>query len=394
MFSRIKPDRTPLPLLRDEERADLMNARDALQRELEQKKKPDLPSFERIILYIDDLDRCPPEKVVEVLQAIHLLLCFPLFVVVVAVDARWVSRSLMVRYKELIADDRTANRGKHVTLAADERRPADAQDYLEKIFQIPYWVRRMDAKASQTFVDSLAKLFVTKDAPIPGGVKDATLAQGQPNYSGSEASPIPQEQLALKSQGHSLSPPSASSGGVSAGDSSDSRLPQTKSSAPKFIPMTLSDDEKRTLAAFAPFVGSSPRRAKRYLNLYLLLKTSMQPASAQPGKDRRINERAIITLLAIVTALGPDDEFFEILSDFHAEAGDLKSLIVSLKKEPSARSSTRSAKRDNSTAVSSRKSGEVVFKLLELNIRDSVDQGGAMVAALRRYSPTVRRYCF
>lgn len=86
-----KPDRTPLPLLRDEERADLMNARDALQRELEQKKKPDLPSFERIILYIDDLDRCPPEKVVEVLQAIHLLLCFPLFVVVVAVDARWVS---------------------------------------------------------------------------------------------------------------------------------------------------------------------------------------------------------------------------------------------------------------------------------------------------------------
>lgn len=52
------------------------------------------PSFERIILYIDDLDRCPPVKVVEVLQAVHLLLSFPLFVVIVAVDARWVSRAL------------------------------------------------------------------------------------------------------------------------------------------------------------------------------------------------------------------------------------------------------------------------------------------------------------
>src|SRR4051794_9487914 len=31
----------------------------------------------RIVLYIDDLDRCPPAKVVEVLQAVHLLLAFP-----------------------------------------------------------------------------------------------------------------------------------------------------------------------------------------------------------------------------------------------------------------------------------------------------------------------------
>ncbi|WP_269112312.1 P-loop NTPase fold protein, partial [Lentzea aerocolonigenes] len=45
--------------------------------------------LERIILYVDDLDRCPPRRVVELLQAIHLLLAFPLFVVVVGVDSRW-----------------------------------------------------------------------------------------------------------------------------------------------------------------------------------------------------------------------------------------------------------------------------------------------------------------
>ena len=52
----------------------------------------------RIILYIDDLDRCPDSKVIEVLQAVHLLLAFPLFVVVVAVDARWLAHALQSRY--------------------------------------------------------------------------------------------------------------------------------------------------------------------------------------------------------------------------------------------------------------------------------------------------------
>jgi hypothetical protein len=50
-------------------------------------------TINRIVLYIDDLDRCPPERVVKVLQAVHLLLAFPLFVVVVAVDARWLAQS-------------------------------------------------------------------------------------------------------------------------------------------------------------------------------------------------------------------------------------------------------------------------------------------------------------
>ena len=40
--------------------------------------------FDRIILYIDDLDRCEPEQVVAVLQAVHMLLFFPLFAVFVA----------------------------------------------------------------------------------------------------------------------------------------------------------------------------------------------------------------------------------------------------------------------------------------------------------------------
>jgi hypothetical protein len=44
--------------------------------------------IDRIVLYIDDLDRCTPRQVVEVLQAVHLLLALDLFVVVVGVAPR------------------------------------------------------------------------------------------------------------------------------------------------------------------------------------------------------------------------------------------------------------------------------------------------------------------
>ena len=55
--------------------------------------------IDRIVLYIDDLDRCSPKQVVEVLQAVHLLLALDLFVVVVGVDPRWLLRSLRREFR-------------------------------------------------------------------------------------------------------------------------------------------------------------------------------------------------------------------------------------------------------------------------------------------------------
>lgn len=90
---------------------------------------------ERIVLYIDDLDRCPADKVVDVLQAVHLLLAYPLFVVVVGVDPRWLSHSLSTTYDGAFAGAGSAN-------GPDVRRTTP-QNYLEKIFQIPVSLRPM-----------------------------------------------------------------------------------------------------------------------------------------------------------------------------------------------------------------------------------------------------------
>ena len=54
----------------------------------------------RIILFIDDLDRCDePDKVVEVLEAMQLLVKTDLFVVVPAIDLRLTAFSGMTRMR-------------------------------------------------------------------------------------------------------------------------------------------------------------------------------------------------------------------------------------------------------------------------------------------------------
>lgn len=90
------------------------------------------PPIRRIVLYVDDLDRCPPARVVEVLESVHLLLAFPLFVVVVGVDIRWVSQALRERYPQQLSGAMGL---------------ASPVDYLEKVFQFRSGCRRWTRSA-------------------------------------------------------------------------------------------------------------------------------------------------------------------------------------------------------------------------------------------------------
>ena len=112
---------------------------------LEDLRKAGQRPIDRIILYVDDLDRCQPSQVVEVLQAVHLLLAFDIFNVVVGVDGRWLERSLSSEY---------GNTGK-VTDRDTRPSPFRAQNYLEKIFQIPYSLGALDRDTFGTLVQGL-----------------------------------------------------------------------------------------------------------------------------------------------------------------------------------------------------------------------------------------------
>lgn len=78
----------------------------------------------RVVLYIDDLDRCSPDIVVEVLEAVQLLVKNRLFIAVIAIDERYINRALAKHYQGVLSR---------------QGRPSPA-DYLEKIIQIPYRV--------------------------------------------------------------------------------------------------------------------------------------------------------------------------------------------------------------------------------------------------------------
>ncbi|MBT9500961.1 MAG: hypothetical protein IV092_06935 [Burkholderiaceae bacterium] len=238
----------------------------------------EIPVFNRIVLYIDDLDRCAPAKVVDVLQAVHLLLGFPLFVVLVAVDVRWVSRALESHYPTTLAAPGQPQTGSIAT----------AHDYLEKIFQIPYWVRPMTPEASATFLahrSTSAEL-----APPP-----------PPAPSSLPAPPALPPQTLPKAPGASEpEPPSASTPNSPPAQVEPPPAPPAPTPRTPVFSLNFSADEREFMATLAPFVGGSPRRALRFLNVYRVMKSSLgaEELSLLAGQQ---GHRALMTHVAVVT---------------------------------------------------------------------------------------------
>lgn len=89
----------------------------------------------RILVTIDDLDRCEPQKAVEVLQAVKLLLNFDSFIVSLGIDARIITRAVEEHYKNMLG-------------------PAGASgyEYLDKIIQIPFRIPQPNPEEIKVFI--------------------------------------------------------------------------------------------------------------------------------------------------------------------------------------------------------------------------------------------------
>ncbi|MGO7837235.1 P-loop NTPase fold protein [Rhizobium johnstonii] len=234
-------------------------------------------SFDRIILYIDDLDRCPPEQVVQVLQAVHLLLSFPLFVVVVAVDTRWVSRSLEAHYAGLLADPSTKYDG------------ASANDYLEKIFQIPYWVRPMTREASIALLSSLSAV----PRPSPGAQIAATSISAT-DRGPQQETPDSRKPIDVPTAGI----PEMDNGAEQRSDQRSASTQDPLPQPPAARALTLIDAERRYMSTIAPWVGSTPRRTLRFLNIYRVIKASLDASNL--ARLEGGGYRSLMTQLALI----------------------------------------------------------------------------------------------
>jgi hypothetical protein len=261
---------------------------------------PDVP--DRIVIYIDDLDRCTPTQVYAVLQAVHLLLAFRLFVVVVGVDVDWVEHALSKEFPSS-------------TPARSQGQNSLAIRYLEKIFQLPFWLQRLSTHGSDggsygRFVRGILRIEQTQNNGVdPGEYSNDVRAEGP------EATDETEEVQPDLIPGQTRSPETGEK---------RSSLDESLST------VELTEPEIAFLAgdAIGQLAGREPRTVKRFINLYRLIRARL----TTPERERFLGGRTepeqypvVAVLIAIETGLSSETvaEFYNELKQL--TASDLSS---------------------------------------------------------------------
>lgn len=257
----------------------------------------------RIVLYIDDLDRCPPDIVAKVLQAVHLLLAFPLFVVVMGVDARWLSRSLTKHYEGLLASGERD----------EDHESATPQDYLEKIFQIPFWLRPMPLDSTGRLLTALTQVDPSPRSDATGGpgieeTRGSTTAEnrGQTGPTSEYAADAPtRDQHSSTAPTPDLTTQTGSMDRKTEGDGTKGGHGKPAYSL-RLSSVEVTQDERNFMQELRPMLGRSPRSLTRYVNIFRLLKAvTLHDRAAKNGGAAHHPDDITMFLLAVLTSL-PD----------------------------------------------------------------------------------------
>lgn len=101
----------------------------------------DATKFKRLVVIIDDLDRCTPERIIENLEAVKLFLNVPKTAFIIGADPRIVKHAIEHKYK------------KNSQIEDDNSRIID--DYLEKLIQLPYSLPKLSEPEVETYISML-----------------------------------------------------------------------------------------------------------------------------------------------------------------------------------------------------------------------------------------------
>jgi hypothetical protein len=187
------------------------------------------------------------------LEAVHLLLAFRLFVVFVAVDSRWLSSALIEQLHAL----KSVN-GPRAEVDGDT---PTARDYLEKIFQLPFWVQPVLPEDRGKIVTGLLADSVRTDG-------DGAASDQVGLHMGDDQNNLVEEMLSQTGSGLRL-----------------------ETSA-----LALSPPELEFLTSLGPLLGDTPRRVKRFVNTVQFLLSVRPPLS---GEGERAPRQAVALYAAI-----------------------------------------------------------------------------------------------
>lgn len=99
----------------------------------------------RFVVFVDDLDRCLPDKAVELLEAIKLFLDIKGYLFVIGVDREVVKKGISYRYRFF----------EHREEKEKENLIISPEDYLDKMIQLPLELPTIEHGRKKTFIESL-----------------------------------------------------------------------------------------------------------------------------------------------------------------------------------------------------------------------------------------------
>jgi saccharopine dehydrogenase (NAD+, L-lysine-forming) len=256
--------------------------------------------IDRVVLYIDDLDRCPEATVVEVLQAVHLLLAFPLFVVVIGVDARWLLHSLQSCYAPL-----KPQRPTNGTDSGETQRLS--QDYLEKIIQIPFQLREIESAGFRRLIQGS----LPSSLGSPQGKSKARQAASGPSAE--------EDGTTAKAR------PQSTAGGRPRSSERPERSELSGDTPLEPVVLQITEKEVLFLSEMCCLIHT-PRSAKLLANIYRLVRASI-PTPELHGFLKEDDEEA--TYKSVILLVGIQVAFPTVAMQLHRTLHEMPSLVWS-----------------------------------------------------------------
>lgn len=215
-----------------------------------------------VVVFIDDLDRCSPGTVAQVIEAMNLFLSadFPDCYFVVGMDAQVVAASMEVAYENLDKKLKSVTRS-YGSLG---------WYFMDKFIQLQFNIPNMTPDQRSTYLTKLFGRDAEKVEKIPAAELDSVEKQLEENLNSATLRPEELPQQAVELSKLRLQRPQAWQ-----------RLSHTliKTSAQQ-----LSDDSptlQKYLERYEPFLGVSPRGIKRFANLYRFYSLSQLSRQSQ-----------------------------------------------------------------------------------------------------------------
>jgi len=225
-----------------------------------------LPKGMKVVVFIDDLDRCDPKKAVEVLEAIKLLLELDRFIVFLALDARIITQAVEEHYGKVLVEAEITG-----------------YEYLDKIVQIPFSIPEPPPDDLRQYIGSLIGLGAGDIPPL------------EPPAPPAEKAPMAAQQVQPVAAGPAR--PAASVATVpplsSAPDGAkESPAPRKEVEVQvDAAEVVFTHDEQETFLGFYSHLDPNPRRIKRLVNIYRLVRALIdsrrqaQAAGSAPPAD-------------------------------------------------------------------------------------------------------------